>query len=116
MNLALDFSVPTVDVTRESPQGEPLPPINGRTIAARHASFTGAVHACHARGEKLVALRQLLTHHGPLTINEVAAITGWPLSSVCSLKSALPDVVPDGFEVVEWRAGKATKRTRWIIR
>lgn len=113
------FAAPAIvhDVARVGPQGQPLPPINGATPAARHASYTGAVHATQARGEKVAALLQLLTNHGPLTLNECADRTGWPLSSICSLKSAIEDQLePDGFDIQDWGEGRVTKRTRWRVR
>lgn len=88
----------------------------GNTVKSRHASWTGAVHACQARGEKVAALRQLLMHHGPLTLNDCAAILKYPLSSICSLKAAIEDElhVVD-FETVAWANGKSTKRARWGV-
>src|SRR5579862_7035706 len=112
----LDFSAPIADVTTTSPTGEALPPIAGRSPAARHASYTGAVHAQETRSANLTALRQLWRE--PRTINEMAAITGLPVSSVCSLKSALEDELEVvDFELVEWGDGRRpTKRTRWQLK
>lgn len=110
-----DFTVPAVDPREVSATGK-LPPVSGTTPQARHSSYTGAVHALEARGEKVEALRQLLLHHGPLTLNDCADRLRWPLSSVCSLKAALGDqVVPDGSELVAWGEGKSTRRTRWKV-
>src|SRR5262249_739988 len=92
------------------------PPINGRTPQSRHSSWTGAVHAAEARSANMTALRQLWRE--PRTMNEVSAITGLPMSSVCSLKSAIEDEL----EVVdmipiEWGPGRrATKRCRWRLK
>lgn len=92
-------------------------PFQGSTRSSKHASWTGSVHATKARGEKVVALRQLLRNHGPMTLNEAAVITGWPLSSICSLKAAITDELePDGFDVQDWGDGRTTKRTRWKFR
>lgn len=89
----------------------------GQTAISQQASLSGAVHALKSRGEKVEALRQLLTSHGPLTLNEIAAITKWPVSSVCSLKKCLGAVVEaDSVETVDWGDGRTTTRTRWIIR
>ena len=92
-----------------------LPPINGTTLKARHASYTGAVSALKARSANLVALRQLWRE--PRTINEISAITGLPVSSVCSLKKALEaELEIVDFETVEWSHGRTTKRCRWRLR
>lgn len=92
-------------------------PFSGETKVAAHSSHTGAVHATKARGEKVEALRQLLRNHGPLTFNEIAAITGWPISSVCSLKSAIKhEVQEDGFDEQRWGDGTTTRRTRWRLK
>lgn len=114
--LAFDFSEPPVDPASVSPKGEALQPINGKTPLSRHASYTGAVHADETRSANIWQLRQLW--RDPHTMQEIAAITKLPLSSVCSLKAALADeleavdVVP-----VEWGEGrKPTRRTRWRIR
>jgi hypothetical protein len=114
--LSFDFAEPVADVRSVSPVGEQLPPINGNTPLSRHASYTGAVHAADARSANIVALRQLWRE--PRTINEIAAITGLPVSSVCSLKSALGDELEEiDLEVVEWGVDRrATKRTRWRLK
>lgn len=79
-----------------------------------HSSWIGAVRATQGRGEKVEALRQLFRNHGPMTLNEAAHLTGWPLSSICSLKSAIEDELePCGYDLVSWGTGKATKRTQW---
>lgn len=107
------FDMPPVDVSTSTPTGESRPPIAGATSEARHASYTGAVHACETRSANLVALRQLWKE--PRTINDIAAITGLPVSSVCSLKAALArELEFVDYERVEWGDGrKATKRSRW---
>ena len=112
----LDFDAPIVDVRQVAPTGAPRPPIAGRTTTSRHASYTGAVHAEETRSANIVALQQLWRE--PRTMNEIAAITGLPMSSVCSLKSALEvELEAVDFELIEWGEGrKATKRTRWRIR
>jgi len=93
-----------------------LPPINGRTVKARHASYTGAVHALKSRSANLVALRQLWRE--PRTLNEISVLSGLPVSSVCSLKKALEDELEVvDFETIEWGSGRrATKRCRWRLR
>lgn len=100
---------PRLDFTRDD-----LPPINGTTSQSRHASYTGAVHALETRSANVQALRQLW--RDPHTIQDVAAITGLPISSVCSLKSCL-DLIPAGFEVQDWGPSRrSTKRTLWKLR
>lgn len=112
-----DFNVPAVDPREVSASGQALPPVNGTTSAARHASWTGAVHAMEHRGEKVRALRALFESRGPLTLQQAAEMTGWPLSSICSLKAALgDDLEADGYEVTRWGHGKTTKRTRWRVK
>lgn len=114
--LAFNFDTPPVDPTAVSPVGEPRPPINGKTPLSRHASYTGAVHADETRSANIGMLRQLWRE--PLTMQDVAAITKLPLSSVCSLKSAIDDEL-EAFDVVpvEWGDGrKPTKRTRWRLK
>ena len=114
MQPGFDFTPQPVDPQTTSPTGEPLPPVNGTTRLSRHASYTGAVSASETRSANIVALRQLWRE--PRTINEIAAITGLPVSSVCSLKAAL-DLEAVGLEPVEWGDGRcATKRTLWRLR
>ena len=92
-----------------------LPPINGRTVKARHASYTGAVHALKSRSANLVALRQLWRE--PRTLNEISVLSGLPVSSVCSLKAALEaELEVVDFETVEWSHGRTTKRCRWRLK
>jgi hypothetical protein len=88
----------------------------GSRIESLQASFSGAIQALQGRGEKVTALRQLIGNHGPLTLNDCAAITGWPLSSICSLKAAIDDELEaDGHEIIQWD-GKTTRRTRWRMK
>jgi hypothetical protein len=100
-------------------------PISGNTPQSRHASWTGARHATRSMGAKMQALLQLLEHHGAKTDQEIAQITGWPLSSVCSSRNNLVryaemyggfQIVPDGFDTMEWGPGDVTRRTRWVVR
>jgi hypothetical protein len=95
----------------------PTPPFRGVTSTARHASYTGAVHAMRARGEKISAFFQLVKNHGPLTMQDAAAVLKYPLASVCSMKATLERLLePDGHELVEWGDGRRTRRTRWRVR
>lgn len=102
---------PALDFTADT-----LPPINGSTPMARHASYTGAVHALESRTANILTLRQLWRE--PLTINEVSTISGLPVSSVCSLKAAIADELEAvDFHIVHWGDGhRDTKRTRWRIK
>ena len=99
-------------------------PVAGATPAARHSSWTGAKHATKAMGAKMTALLQLLEHHGPKTDHEAAQVLGCPLSSICSCRNGLVrysvnyggfQIVPDGFDTVEWGPGDVTRRTRWRV-
>lgn len=112
-----DFAPAIVhDIRRVSPTGGELPPVNGATPAARHSSYTGAVHASEAQSANLVAMRQLWRE--PRTINDIAALMPLPVSSVCSLKSALEaELEFVDYEVIVWGEGrKDTKRARWRLR
>jgi len=114
-----DFAPPPpVDPRSTSPTGEALelPPINGSTTASRHASYTGALHALETRSANIERLREVWRE--PRTMNEVHDITGLPLSSICSLKSAIDDELMEvGYQLVEWGEGRRpTKRTRWKVR
>ena len=93
-----------------------LPPINGTTLKARHASYTGAVSALKSRSANLTALRQLWRE--PRTLNEISVLSGLPVSSVCSLKAALEaELEIVDWEVVEWGEGRRpTKRCRWRLK
>lgn len=94
---------------------EPVP-YQGRSQETRAASFSGAVVASQRRGQKLHRLLDVIREQGPLTLNEMAEFTGWPLSSICSLQAALkPQLETAGYEVVHVGT-RATKRTRWRIR
>jgi hypothetical protein len=106
-----NFDVHVAEMPIKVP-GEPcLPPFRGRTSQSRHASYTGAVHAQRTRGEKQQTYAQILRNHGPMTDQDVAALTRWPLSSVNSTRDSFGDqVVPMGFEPSPF--GRA-KRTRW---
>ena len=98
---ALDFSVP----------------VSGLTRAARHSSWTGARQAVKTWTAKQSALLQLLTQAGgPMNDHELAAVLRWPLSSVCSVRNSVRDLLaPDGFDAVTWPDGGVTRRTRWKI-
>lgn len=105
-----------VDLRAVGQRGETLAPFQGKTAQTAHASWTGAVHATEARSANLTMLRQLWRE--PRTMNEIAEISGLPLSSVCSLKSSIEDELEEvDFEIKHWGDGKPdTKRTRWRLK
>lgn len=109
------LDAPTLNPSKFS-RGEPLPPVQGSGPLSRHASWTGALKAQETRSANIVALRQLWRQ--PLTINEAAAILRLPVSSICSLKSAIESELEEvDHEIVTWGRGrKATKRTRWQLK
>ncbi len=89
-------------------------PVSGRSVQARHASWTGAREAQVRRGEKQATYAQILRNHGPMTDQDVAALTKWPLSSVNSIRDSFGDqIVAQGLEPSPF--GRA-KRTQWGFR
>lgn len=62
-----------------------------------HTSYEAAVDAAPSRDLKKAQYRRLLRARGPLSDWEVHRITGWPLSSVCSIRNGVPDVVKAGY-------------------
>lgn len=86
-------------------------PFAGNYEASRHSSWTGAREASKNLAAKQGVYAQLLTNHGPMSDQTVAAVAGWPLSSVNSTRNSFGDqVVPKGHEPSPF--GKA-KRTLW---
>lgn len=114
--LAFDFAEPAVDINRVSPTGQSLPPFQGKTPQSAHASYTGALAAQETRSANLATLRDLWRQ--PRTINAVAALSGLPVASVCSLKACMGDALEvAGLESVSWGPERRmTKRTRWQLR
>lgn len=55
--------------------------------AGSHESHQAAVRAAETRGDKTRAYLRLLARRGPLTDHEVRTSTGWPLSSVNSIRN-----------------------------
>jgi hypothetical protein len=107
--LSFDFGGDPVNPHTVGPTG--LPPISGKTPISRHASFTGAREAVHGRGEKQKTYAQILRNHGPMSDQDVAALTRWPLSSVNSIRCSFGDqIVACGLEPSPF--GRA-KRTTW---
>lgn len=89
------------------------PPYQGRTVQSRHASYAGAQAAQATRSANLALLAQLWGT--PTTLQQMAAQTGLPLASICSLKACL-DLEPCGHETVMHAGGRTTKRTLWRLR
>src|SRR6187399_2082908 len=90
-------------------------PFSGVIQVSRHASATGAKAAESARAGKTKTYLALLEAKGALSDHAVAALTGWPLSSVNSIRNGLAElVIPDGFET-EHFGSRHTRRTRWRV-
>lgn len=91
-------------------------PIHGVTAESRASSTTGAACAEETRSRNIVRMRVLWkTAH---TLNEMADLMGLPITSICSLKSALEAALTfDSYEHVDHGPQrKATKRKRWRLR
>lgn len=86
----------------------------GSTARTRRTSASGAVAALSHRKQKIDTLRRLWTQ--PRTLQEMAAISGFALGSVCSLKKCLERelVAVDTVQKL-WADGRVTSRTRWKI-
>lgn len=86
----------------------------GSTARTRRTSASGAVAALTDRTQKIDTLRRLWRQ--PHTLQEMAAISGFALGSVCSLKKCLAsELVEVGEEEKLWADGRVTRRTRWQI-
>lgn len=86
----------------------------GSTARTRRTSASGAVAALAHRTQKIDALRRLWTQ--PRTLQEMAAISGFALGSVCSLKKCLEaELVAVGEVEKLWADGRVTRRTRWQL-
>ena len=100
----------------ETPDG-PRVPFQGTATTARHASYTGARYAVVNWGVKQALLLALLAGGESFTDIQIAAVLGWPLSSVNSIRNSLSgSVEPEGFETVTWSEGRTTRRTKWRLR
>lgn len=89
--------------------------VNGTTPESRESSKTGAVAAERVRSRNLEVIRSLWKE--PRTLNEVAALTGMPLASICSLKAAIvEDLVWVDYQEHVLPDGRTTKRSRWRLR
>lgn len=86
-----------------------------RAYEGRQSSQSGARIATQGRGTKLDTLRRLWVR--PYTMQEIAAITQFPLSSICSLKHSLGDELEEVDEVEKlWPDGRSSTRTRWRMK
>lgn len=91
-------------------------PFSGRDRDARHASWTGSQAAAATRAGKTQRYLELLQTHGPLSDHAVAALTGWGLSSVNSIRSGVEElVVAEGFDTAQFGT-RTTRRTRWRLK
>ncbi len=90
--------------------------VSGVTPESRESSRTGAVAAEAVRGRHLATLRRLWRE--PRTLNEIADLSGLPITSVCSLKASMEaDLEWHSYEHIAGTATrKATKRSRWKLR
>lgn len=104
----------------ELPLFDDVPPVphQGRSDVSRTASFSGALVARATRKGKTATYLQILRNHGPISDQDVAALTKWSLSSVNSIRGSLADgmVIARGVDVQTWDDGKQTKRTQWGLR
>lgn len=89
-------------------------PVAGRSPQARHASATGAQRAVKDRGALAVAYLELLKTAGPLSDPQAAHALGRQISSICSTRNGLGDLVVESgeYEITAWN----TKRVKWRAR
>jgi hypothetical protein len=94
---------------------EPQVPYRGASATTRATSASGARAALDGRGAKLARLAEV--YREPRTMQDAARITGWPISSVCSLTDALKKrgLLDAGAASHEWPDGRVTWRTRWVM-
>jgi hypothetical protein len=94
-------------------------PFSGRTQISRHHSAMAAQDATTTRGAKTLVYMTLLKIAGEdgITDHEAARMTGWPLSSINSIRNGAGDLVepaevhglsPYGKKVTKWRRNKVT--------
>ena len=88
-------------------------PIAGRSPRSRHASRSGSVRAAVDRPLLSRQYLELLRATGPRSDFEMAAALARPLSSICSTRNGLKDLIvaSEEYEETPWR----TKRTRWQV-
>ena len=94
---------------------EPEIPYQGSTPISRSASRSGAEHVRPKYAQKIARLRELWTV--PMTMQDMAAQTGWPLASICSLKACLGSEL-EAVDTIDqdWGQGRITRRTRWRLK
>ena len=86
----------------------------GTTARTKRTSESGALAAQVDRRRKIDRVRAVWTQ--PRTLNEIAQITGFGLSSICSIKKCLDGELVEVDEVEKfWGDGRVTKRTRWQL-
>ena len=91
-------------------------PISGRTPQSRHASWTGARRAVKTWTVRQSTLLQLLGS-GPKTRQDLAVLSGYPISSVCSILDSVRGQIQEvDLEPVTWPDGSVTRRVRWGLR
>lgn len=87
--------------------------VAGNSPEARDASRTGAEAAEAVRSKNMAILLDLW--RVPRSLQEVSALSGLPINSVCSLHAALrKDLVFAGYRIVARPTGRDTKQTRWV--
>ena len=84
----------------------------GTTARTKRTSESGALAAQVDRRRKIDRVRSAWTQ--PRTLNEIAQITGFGLSSICSIKKCLDGELVEVGEVEKlWADGRVTRRTQW---
>lgn len=99
------------------------PPVHGRTRESRAASRSGARAVVETWTARQSAYLQLLRTAGALCDQEAAALLGWPLSSVNSVRGAVIEkgvrIEPAGADVFRYvdvsGRERVTQRTRWRV-
>jgi hypothetical protein len=90
-------------------------PVSGKTSRQRHASSTGAQRAVTTRGPLAKAYLDLLTIAGERGMSdfEAAAALGRLVSSMCSTRNGLRDLIVESgsYETTPFN----TKRTRYTL-
>lgn len=97
-------------------QHQPSLPWSGATAISRHRSAEAAQVAARTRATKTAAYLRLLEQAGShgLSDHEAARMTGWPLSSLCSIRNGCcraglvqpgsrVAISPYGVKVTVWR-------------
>jgi len=86
----------------------------GSTARTRRTSASGAIAAQQDRAKKIDAVRRVWAQ--PRTIQDVAAITGFAIASICSIKKCLEGELVEVGEVEKlWADGRVTRRTQWQL-